>query len=132
MDAATAERVRQRAALRCEYCRVPEELSALRFHVEHIIARQHGGTDDESNLALACPDCNWHKGTNLTSIDPETGLLTALFHPRQHSWTAHFSVEDTHLKGLTAIGRTTVWLLDWNGAARLHHRAWLVRLHQWP
>ena len=135
MDAAAADRVRQRAAFRCEYCLVPEELSALRFHVEHIIARQHGGDDEEANLALACPECNWRKGTNLTnltSLDPDTGLVTTLFHPRLHLWAAHFDVEGTRIMGLSAIGRTTVWLLEWNGPARLHHRAWLVRLRQWP
>jgi len=33
---------------------------------------QHGGFDDLDNLALACIDCNLHKGPNLTVIDPET------------------------------------------------------------
>jgi hypothetical protein len=32
------------------------------FHIEHIMARQHGGDDNLSNLALACPDCNAYKG----------------------------------------------------------------------
>src|SRR5437016_3905081 len=41
---------------------------AVRFHVEHIVARQHGGSDTVENLALACPECNRHKGTNLTGI----------------------------------------------------------------
>src|SRR3989442_4636901 len=46
MDVATNQLVRQRAADRCEYCRLPEEFSGLRFHIEHIVARQHGGSDD--------------------------------------------------------------------------------------
>jgi hypothetical protein len=25
-----------------------------RHHAEHIVARQHGGPDDDANLALAC------------------------------------------------------------------------------
>ena len=28
------------------------------------------------NLALACIDCNLHKGPNLTGIDPETNQVT--------------------------------------------------------
>jgi 5-methylcytosine-specific restriction endonuclease McrA len=85
MDGATSELVRQRAGHRCEYCRLPQSASALRFHLEHIIARQHGGTDDATDLALACPGCNFQKGTNLSSIDPDTGPTTPLFHPRKDS-----------------------------------------------
>lgn len=70
MDAATVQLVRQRAGNRCEYCLLPQEFSGLRFHVEHIVARQHRGTDDADNLALACPECNCHKGTNLSGVDP--------------------------------------------------------------
>lgn len=47
--------VRQRAGNRCEYCRIRSgDFDVAEFHVEHIIARQHGGTDDPLNLALAC------------------------------------------------------------------------------
>jgi 5-methylcytosine-specific restriction endonuclease McrA len=46
MDAPLRQAVRARAAYQCEYCRVPQELSELRFHVEHIIPRQHGGDDE--------------------------------------------------------------------------------------
>ncbi len=51
--------VRQRANGRCEYCMLPEEASEVAFHVEHIRAKQHGGSDDLSNLALACDRCNF-------------------------------------------------------------------------
>ncbi len=33
------------------------------------------------NLALACPYCNRYKGTDLGSLDPETGQLTPFFNP---------------------------------------------------
>ena len=66
------EGIRQRASHRCEYCRTPEEFSLATFHIEHIIARQHDGSDDDSNLALACPDCNFLKGPNIASFDPDT------------------------------------------------------------
>jgi len=56
-----------RAGNRCEYCRLPEELSDVPFHVEHIVARQHQGGDELSNLALACDRCNLYKGPNLAS-----------------------------------------------------------------
>ena len=57
------------------------------FHVEHIVSRQHGGTDDPRGLALACDRCNAYKGPNLTSIDPDTGTVVALFSPRRNVWT---------------------------------------------
>jgi hypothetical protein len=58
MDAVAQERVRRRADHRCEYGRLHETDDPLfTFHVEHIVAKQHGGTDALSNL---------HKGPNLT------------------------------------------------------------------
>ena len=76
--------VRERAADRCEYCQLPQSDSPLAMlQVEHIRPKKHGGTDDPNNLALACVDCNLHKGSNLTGIDPQTGDITQLFHPRQ-------------------------------------------------
>lgn len=76
MDAATRNLARARAGDRCEYCRLHQSIVPLAtFHAEHIIARQHGGTDDASNLALSCHHCNLHKGPNLTGIDPETGRI---------------------------------------------------------
>ena len=43
MDAATRRLVLRRAGSRCEYCRLPQHAVDLTFHVEHIIAKQHGG-----------------------------------------------------------------------------------------
>ena len=63
--------VRERAHNACEYCHLHQDDSPLAvLHIEHIIPKVHGGTDDLDNLALACIDCNLHKGTNLTGIDP--------------------------------------------------------------
>ena len=83
MDAELRDFVRTRAADRCEYCRLPQSTQRLPFHVEHIVAKQHGGCDDETNLAWACDRCNVYKGTNLSSIDLETGQVVELFHPRR-------------------------------------------------
>jgi hypothetical protein len=44
MDAALRAFVRERAGHRCEYCRLHEDDDdLLAFHVEHVIAKQHGG-----------------------------------------------------------------------------------------
>jgi hypothetical protein len=128
MDAATSRSVRERAVDRCEYCHLPERFSGLRFHVEHIVARQHHGTDDPTNLALACPECNLHKGTNLTGIDPASGQVTSLFHPRRDLWVEHFSRVGANVVGETAVGRATVSLLGMNDSDRLRLRRHLMQL----
>lgn len=128
MEAATLQFVRQRAGIRCEYCHLPQQFSGLSFHVEHIVARQHRGTDDPDNLALACPECNLHKGTNLTSIDPDTSRVTPLFNPRQHRWDEHFIMVDGSIVGKTPTGRTIAWLLEINSPERVRIRQGLLRL----
>jgi 5-methylcytosine-specific restriction endonuclease McrA len=62
MDTATRDLVRRRASERCEYCRLHQENSELKHHLEHIITKQHGGSDGAENLALACHRCNLRKG----------------------------------------------------------------------
>src|SRR5436190_1136660 len=101
--------VRERAGRRCEYCRLPQTAVELKFHVEHIIAIQHGGPDSPDNLALACHRRNLVKGPNLSSLDPETGQLVALFHPRRQRWGDHFELRGEEIIGKTDIGRTTVF-----------------------
>lgn len=124
MNAATRTLVRRRAADRCEYCQLHQDDSPLAaLHIEHIRPRKHGGTDDESNLCLACIDCNLRKGPNLTGIDPQTGAVTPLFHPRQQKWDDHFAWEGIRIAGKTAIGRTTVQVLEMNSDDQLNLRA---------
>ena len=129
MDAVLRERIRQRAGDRCEYCRLRQEHSPYHsFHVEHVVARQHRGTDDLENLAWACHQCNLHKGTNLASVDPDTNEVTRLFHPRRDRWEEHFASEGARIVGRTAIGRTTAWLLQMNAEERIELRAVLLKL----
>ena len=133
MDARLRQIVRERAGHRCEYCRLRQAHEPTRpFHVEHIIALQHRGTDDLENLALACQLCNLLKGTNLTSLDPDTNLLTPLFHPRQHVWDEHFRMDGPVIFGLSDLGRTTVWLLEMNCVERVALRAVLIESGEWP
>jgi len=123
MDPSTREVVRRRAGDACEYCRLPQEVTPLiPFHVEHIVSKQHGGTDDPSGLALACDRCNAYKGPNLTSIDPDTRTLAALFNPRAEAWSDHFAVRGGHILGLTPTGRATVRLLNMNAPRRVELR----------
>lgn len=115
--------VRQRAGDRCEYCRIHQDNDPYcKFPVDHIIARQHGGETVSENLALSCFRCNTYKGPNIASIDPATGQLQPLFHPRRERWGDHFEWNGAQLFGRTAIGRATVVLLQIN-----HPNAILMR-----
>ncbi len=124
MNESTKALVRERASNRCEYCQLHQDDSPLAvLHIEHIIPKKHGGTDDLDNLALACIDCNLHKGSNLTGIDPETDEITKLFHPLQHQWEDHFEWNGIFIVGLTKIGRTTVRVFDMNSNDQLSFRS---------
>ena len=132
MEEALRHVVRERAGYHCEYCQLPQDAApVVRFHVEHIRARQHGGDDDLANLALACPHCNRFKGPNLTAIDPETATVVPLFHPRLDTWDAHFIVDDVVIVGRTPIGRATVRLLRMNTDDRQKVRAALRARGEW-
>jgi 5-methylcytosine-specific restriction endonuclease McrA len=131
MDEKIRQAVRSRAQDRCEYCLLHQHDSPLvRFHVEHVVPRKHGGTDSTANLALACLSCNLHKGSNLAGIDPRTGRLTRLFHPREDHWPDHFVMKPRtcEVHGRTAVGRATVEVLLLNKPSRLELRRLLAEM----
>jgi hypothetical protein len=108
---------------------MPDHLYAARFEIEHVIARQHLGTDAPSNLAYSCLRCNSFKGPNLSSIDYQTSRtrLVRLFHPRRHAWPFHFRRDGPLIFGKTRIGRVTVRLLKMNEIPRVALRTALIR-----
>ena len=116
MHARLQAEVRVRAQGRCEYCQSPESFTRVPFQFDHVIPQKHGGPTTLDNLALSCFFCNTRKGPNLSGLDPQTGELTRLFHPRQDRWQDHFRWEGPVLVGLTAIGRVTIRVLDINRA----------------
>jgi len=124
MTAATRALVRQRADQRCEDCQTHQDDSPLAaLHVEHIRPLKHGGSDDDSNLCLACIDCNLHKGPNLTGVDPLTDAVTLLYHPRQQQWDDHFHWEGIIIIiGRSDVGRTTIRVLCMNSDEQLELR----------
>jgi hypothetical protein len=125
MDDSLAAAVRQRAAHRCEYCLVPEEFYQTPFELDHIIARQHGGRAVLSNLALSCLH-NGHKGPNIAGLDPLTGKLTRLFHPRRHKWDRHFRWMGPYLEGRSPVGRVTIAVLAMNDRDAVKAREELI------
>ena len=126
--------VAERAAHRCEYCRAPEDIFNYVFEVEHILPKNHGGNDGETNLALACRACNLFKANHLTGFDALTQQEVRLFHPRQDQWKEHFTVEVESRKiiGLTSIGRATVMRLRMNQDFSLVARAHWMRFGLFP
>jgi hypothetical protein len=86
------------------------------LEIEHIVPVAGGGTDDESNLWLACHTCNLYKGAKTHGLDPLTGRRARLFNPRRQRWARHFlwSADGAQIIGRTACGRATAVALHLN------------------
>jgi hypothetical protein len=128
------EQVARRADHRCEYCRAPERAFNSAFEVEHVYPSARGGSDDPTNLALACRACNARKGDTVRATDPVTGEEVELYNPRTDRWHTHFQYDpDRHeLVGLTPTGRATVVRLELNGPHQLTARALWVKVGFFP
>ena len=131
ISAALRKTVVSRAAGRCEYCLYPQSASFLTFEIEHIVAEKHGGATTIENLGLSCPFCNRYKGTDLGSLDSETGQLTPFFNPRKHIWIKHFRLDDARILPLSAEGRVTVAILQFNHPDRMLEREQLILAGQY-
>lgn len=116
----------------CEYCQIGRADNLLAHEVDHIMATKHGGETNLANLCLSCFDCNRHKGSDLTSIDPVTRKLVRLFNPRRDNWDTHFQLDDAQIIGLTPKGRATVRLLGMNDETQVEKRAELMELNRYP
>ena len=126
IPAAVRRLVVERASGRCEYCRAPQLFSSYSYEVDHIIAEKHGGKTVSDNLALACFPCNRYKGSDIASFDPQTRKLSRLFDPRTQAWEQHFGLENGYIIGSSAVGRTTVFLLQFNAATEVALRRALI------
>ena len=62
------------------------------------------------------------------SLDPDSGELTRLYHPRKDRWEDHFHRDGAFILGHTDVGRTTAWLLRFNDADNLSQRLLLLEL----
>jgi len=76
------------------------------FHVEHVIARQHGGGDEIQDLCLSGHWCNLLKRPNRSSLVAHRsslieGELVRLFNPRADVWSEHFQMNDGLIEGLS-------------------------------
>jgi hypothetical protein len=125
-------KVVERAGNCCKYCLTHQDLAASTHQVDHVIAEKHGGKTTLENLALSCTVCNRRKGSDLSSIDPETSAVVALFHPRIQKWSDHFKLDGFRIVGLTPEGRATAELLQLNSFERLIERAELIQAGRFP
>ena len=126
MDVSLRRLVERRAAGLCEYCRIPLIFDQLPPCMDHVIAVKHHGPTVEENLAHTCYECNAYKGDNIAGIDPATGKLTPLFHPRRQVWKRHFHWDGAVLVGKTAVGRTTIDVLNINTQDRVRFRQLMI------
>ena len=127
-------RVIERARGYCEYCRCPDSISSSPFAVDHIIPKARGGKTVLRNLAYACHGCNGKKRDRVRAIDPFTGEVVDLFHPRRQKWSDHFAWNEdfTRMIGLTPTGRATLVALDLNRAGVVNLRKLLLNSNQHP
>jgi len=132
VEASLERLVWKRARGSCEYCLIPHSADDLPYHIDHIIAQQHGGETVAANLALACYACNLHKGPNLAGRDPQTGNIVRLFHPRRQKWTRHFRWVGPVLVGRTTTGRATIVTLGINRSHRIELREGLIAEGEFP
>lgn len=114
--------VNERANGCCEYCLISEDVSFAKHQIDHVIAEKQHGLTVEDNLALSCTICNKHKGSNISSIDNETGEIVPLFNPRKDVWSEHFKIENGIFIGLTPNARATIRLLQSNTLMRIEER----------
>lgn len=86
------------------------------------------------NLAYSCQGCNNHKYIKTDGLDPVSGEVTPLFHPRRQRWRDHFiwSHGFTRIVGLTPTGRATVESLRLNRESLVNLRRVLYEHGQHP
>ena len=124
--------VETRAHGKYEYCLIHKDEVIIPHEPDHIIAEQHGGKTSLENLALACLHCNRNKGPNLTSIDPETRQIVAIYNPRNQRWDEHFYLDGALIEAFSSTGRATANLLKLNIPERINIRQALLDMQLYP
>jgi hypothetical protein len=96
------------------------------------MSRKQGGLSDSDNLAYACLRCNAWKGSDVGSIDGETGKFVRLFHPRRERWDDHFVFRGPVIEPLSDEGKAMVRLLKLNLDKRVAERRLLAAVGRYP
>ena len=111
---------------------IHEDDSYYALQIDHIISEKHGGQTEEKNLALACVVCNRAKGSDVGSIDWETGAFVRFYNPRTDRWAEHFALSEVWITPLTDVARVTERLLQLNVRERLLEREVLRAIGRYP
>lgn len=116
MPADLRQRVAQRAKYRCGYCLSSEKITGCRMELDHLVPYSHQGITEESNLWLACRECNLARSDRTTGTDPDTKVLVRLFNPLIDVWSEHFAWSEggRFIVGVTPTGRATAFALSLN------------------
>jgi len=104
-------------------------MTIAEFEIDHVIARKHNGSDSFENLAWTCFRCNAHKGTDLASVDPQSGKIATLFNPRKNKWHQHSELKKGVVHGFTPKARATIALLRMNEQEYVNSRREYFELH---
>ncbi len=116
----------------CEYCLVHADYAVFVHEIDHVMAEKHGGITVAENLAYACAQCNRFKGSDIATLDPHTGQLAPLFHPRRQRWLEHFYLDGPLIVPRTPTGRATERLLQLNQVDRILLRKELLSMQRYP
>jgi hypothetical protein len=102
--------VADRARHHCEYCLIFEDDAAFPHQVDHVISKKHGGSSAADNLAYAyaCIVCNRFKGSDIASIDANTGHAVRLFPSTPRRVADHFHLDGARIEPRTEIGSATI------------------------
>lgn len=100
--------------------------------MDHVISEKHGGPTDSDNLAYACIYCNQAKGTDIGSIDWDSGEFLRFFNPRKDAWSDHFALGDIEIVAKTKTGTVTARILRFNDLDRLREREELKAIGRYP
>ena len=116
--------VAARAGFTCEYCLIHQHDVHFGCEVDHIVSEKHSGPTLAENLAFARFYCNRHKGSDIASMDPQTGKLVKLFNPRVDVWAEHFQLRGGRIKWRKESERLrcgSCVSTSWNGLWSVKH-----------
>lgn len=115
ISAAVRRRLAQEAKHACSYCRSPS-VAGVPMAIDHIVPVSVGGSNQSTNLCLACYRCNEFKGARTSAIDPLSGQTGQFYHPKSQRWADHFawSRDGLLIQAVSLTGRVTVEALHMN------------------
>ena len=83
----------------CQYCGWSgatnfEQWIRGRFAIDHVVPTKHGGSDDDSNLVLACGVCNTLKGQEPCQSVSEGKEIIARKKKEAEAWFKRFVLKE--------------------------------------